>query len=433
MSPPRVLPPGHFVGDGHNHGAESGSDVHNHGHDHAHESPEQHLHHMQEHQQARGRATLEEFHQAARETAQLTSGQRPESSPGPQARGEARPQPRENAGPRTQASEARQASTGAENRGQNAETARPATRDFSGLARMFSATAFAAPPANTSAWAEASRQQLRQPRSNPEQAPSNRRPGSEAPTPRSALTEGREAGTTKSAKTGAMAESQVLSQALAKLQVILQDSALRGTSLEKLPPEAAEALAVLLQEVVASPELLASLPPSLRSMVQNLMGPSGTLLPQIFSKLTAAGFAEVLQALLGRMNPGNLGITKAAAEVPLRGLGIFLGAPLFAAPGTAKFSPGLLQRLEKALLQFLQLLNAKPGAKPAKEAPLLDKALLEQLAALIAAEEKRRKEKERARKKDEASPALRAKRDSDFTEEGSEPEDSEELLMNVYG
>lgn len=432
MSPPRVLPPGHFIGDGHNHGAESENHVHQHGHDHAHESPEQHLHHMQEHQEARGRATLEEFHQAARETAQLTSGQRPESSQASQPRGEPKAPARENAAPRGQASESRPTSSNPENQGSNAGNSRPATRDFSGLARLFSAAAFAAPSSNHSAWAEANRQQLRQSNSGSEPTRFQRGSDPEATASHSSRPESGETGTLKSAQQENTPESQVFSQALAKLRVALQDTALREPGAAKLPPEAAEALAVLLQDVIGSPELLANLPPNLKSMVLSLMASLGTLTPNIFSKLTAANLGEALRALFGRAIPGNFGLATANADAPARGLGLFLGLPLFQNPAVAKLSPGLLQRFEKALLQFLRLFGTKPQAKSDKEAPALDKALLEQLAALVAAEDKRRKEKERLRKKEKTPLALRSKADSELTEEDSpEPERFEEPLMNA--
>lgn len=430
MSPPRALPPGHFVGDGHNHGGETGNEVHNHGHDHAHESPEQHLHHMQEHQEARGRATLEEFQQAARETAQLSSGRRSESAPPSQARSEAGTPARESAGARAPASEPRQAANPEENPRQNAENSRPPSRDFSGLARMFSANAAAASPTNRSAWAEALRQQFRPPRPAPEQATS-RHSESAGANARASSSAGAEGGAALAVTDHEAPSPLLFSQALAKLQTVLQEASPDGAGLAMLPPEAAEALAVLFQGVLASPELLASLPPGLASMVQSLLGPSGAILLQTSSKLMPGNLAGVFQALLGRMAPGSFSVERGGEAVPFRGLGLMLGIPLFGAPVAAKFPPGLLQRFEKALLQFLRLFGAKADAKPTKEAPILDKALLEALAALVAAEEKRRKEKERLRGKKEASPALRAKPNPDFRDEGSgEFEVPEELWMN---
>ncbi|MCC7343562.1 MAG: hypothetical protein IT573_01390 [Deltaproteobacteria bacterium] len=105
MTPP--LPPGHYAGDGHNHGAEI---RHSHDHGHAHspnESPDEHLHHMQERQSAQGRATLEEFHRAAQETAQLRAGRPPETVRPPEARGASQtPQGRDSPGARPETREA---------------------------------------------------------------------------------------------------------------------------------------------------------------------------------------------------------------------------------------------------------------------------------------------------------------------------------------
>ncbi|HKY61812.1 MAG TPA: hypothetical protein VJR29_00175 [bacterium] len=406
MTPPRALPPGHFVGDGHNHGG---------GHDHVHESSEEHLHHLQQRQEVRGRASLEEFQRAARETAQLTSGQRPETPP-PRPRGEPRAPSREPA-TRGSISDPRQAPSPSENPGPKPEPARGTVREFAGQTRLF-ATAFAALPRQASAFAEAGRQSLPRAANSAETANSPRN-AAPPPSPERLVksAETNESGALMSFE--GSAEPPVLSEALTKLQVALRQAGERGSVARQIPAEAAEALVVLLQEAMAAPELLSQWPPGLKAWVQSQMGPAGALLPALLAKLHPAAVGEALQVLLGARAPAGPGLRLDGSHWALRSLGLSLGAPLFSpAVGSRHFSPGLLQRFERALLQFLRLFGGhSKEARPAKESPTLDKALLEQLAALIAAEEKRRKERERAKRKEEVPAVLRAKSDADFNED----------------
>ncbi|MCE9626069.1 MAG: hypothetical protein K8R69_11575 [Deltaproteobacteria bacterium] len=432
MTPP-LLPPGHFAGDGHNHGVSVG-DGHDHGHVHSvNESPAEHLDHMQEHQRTEGRATLEEFHNAARETAQLRSGQRAETSRQPESR--AAPQSgRETAGPRSEPREsALLRGQGQGPRGENVN---------SGTARFFSPQA-----ANNLSWTRVLQNFLppqRPPSQAAKDAPVNPREGAAISGHSASYGGGRTPdGKASSPRTEAR-EELAAEHSLQRLQETLQQALKQPgaqTGSLKLNAVLAEAIGGLVQEAMQNPELLQSLPPQLRALVASLAGESPKELAALMILLGTSSAGKGMEVLLGLQLLANLSGAgmrglPAGKESAIQGLGLMLAPMGFNAPLLPRFNPGLLQRLEKSLMGFLSLLFAKPGKKTGEtEDTARDELLLQQLATLLAAKEKKRRPKPKVKKKGEFRETVVSKQDSDFSDEARETEDfsSEEVAASCDG
>lgn len=427
MTPP--LPPGHYAGDGHNHGAEIGHS-HDHGHAHGpHESPDEHLNHMQERQSAQGRATLEEFHRAAQETAQLREGRPPEAVRPPEARGGSQPpQGRDAPGGRP---EAREASFFRQNSGAFASGESQA-----GNARFFSPQGLAAATwlRGLPAFAQAASAPAQRP---PAATPNGGGDKPSAPA-REAPAGGRDAAIAGQAASGAAAMArdsglegsglQVLQQLHQALQRALQAGGAGERGL-RLTAELAASFQAFAQEALHSPELLRGLPPTLQNLVAQLSGLSPKALQVFAAMLTSPAAGKAVDGWPGLQLPirlSGLGAKQAfpVAEGLLRGLSWMMHPAGIGANFPSRLPAGLMQRLEKALLQFLHVLFGKNAGKScAREEISRDELLMQQLAAMVAARERRSKEQARVKKKTAVHETVTAKQDSDFSEHEEDADD----------
>lgn len=427
MTPP--LPPGHYAGDGHNHGAEVGHS-HQRGHAHgSHESPDEHLHHMQERQSARGRATLEEFHRAAQETAQLRAGRPPETGRPQEARGASQtPQGRESSGSRPGA---REDSAFRQNSGAFASGESQA-----GNARLFSPQGLA-----SAAWLRglpAFAQAASAPAQRPPAATLNGGGEKSSAPAREVPTAGRDVATAGQASSGLAAISHDALegsglQVLQQLHQALQRAVSPGGAGERglrLTAELAASLQAFAREALRSPELLRSLPATLQNLVAQLSGISPKALQVFAAMLTSPAVEKGVDGMPGLQIPIRLpgSASKQAfpvAEGLLRGLSWMMLPAGIGGNFPSRLSAGLMQRLEKALLQFLHVFFGKSAGKlGAREEISRDELLMQQLAAMVAAKERRSKEQDRVKKKASVHETVSAKHDSDFSEH--EEEDAED-------
>lgn len=420
MTPP--LAPGHYAGDGHNHGGEVGHS-HDHGHVHSpNESPDEHLQHMQEHQSAQGRVTLGEFHQAAQDTARLRAGRSPDGNRSPETRSGSRP----NAESPTQRSTLR------EQRAQDSQFS-SLGRDFStiGNTRLFSAQGLA-----SNSWLKALSFSMPNlpassgnfPRTLSPRA-ENSRQGNGSPISHQEF----HPGTVPlfSAKTEAPQGENSALKVLANFQQALQQAASSlkaGQAGGGIPESLVSALSALAEEALHNPELLRVLPESLQEFVAHCGGISPKAL-QVWLGSGVMALAKgkpdgwiALQLLSSA--PGFLReVVEDGMPQALRGLAWMTGALGLTTPMLSRISPGMLQRLEKALMQFLKLLFARPDSKGKEvEEPLKDELLLQQLATMVAAEKKRARDKRRLKKKSRDSTAVQTKDDLEFLEEAPSEE-----------
>lgn len=413
MTPSRPLPPGHFIGDGHNHGGEAGA-AHDEGHVHSpNESPDEHLHHMQERQSARGQASLEEFHTAARETAALRDGRRPETA----RPGETTSRARE-AGQSGSRGETRE-NTGARSSAQ--QSANPYSDPGKGTARYFSSL-----PTTNSSWqqtmASLGKTAAPPPRPAASTASAERAPESRPGPGFRQDPAGRNA--------------PFLEHAFAQVQGALQALKLPNPDTARALPKLAEALSALVKEALRNPELLNALPPNLRKLAAQYLGQTGTI-PAFAAGLSPSGVGKGGDVLLGllwltkmtnALQPG----ARHAEDNPIRGLGFLLMPAGMALPLSPKaLQSGLLQRLEKSLMQFLQLLFGKNIKSGGKEELSRDELLLQQLATLLGAQEKRRRDKDKIKKKAATHQVAAPQSDLEFRDDDPDPFPVEELREGV--
>ena len=415
MSPP--LPAGHYAGDGHNHGADAG---HNHDHGHVHganESPDEHLNHMQERQSARGTATLEEFHQAAQDTARLREGRPPESA-----------RPTENRQAAASGREASQARS--ENREAASARQRPSAfqqaEPQAGNARLFSPAGAASTALFRAMSGFSPSLPMPQPRSS-QASPTNSDGG--ASRSLGGSMQGREAtrngGTAVVHETNGAEEHSVglIKDFHAALSAALL-STKQADLVKQVPAAVSRALSALAEEAVRNPELFRALPASLQQMIARYSGISPKLiqvwLGGLGSQTAVTGSGPHLSPLAMLTSIGSRG-GFSGSEAPIRGLAWVMGSLGYSVPLLPRLSAGLIQRLEKALLQFLRLFFAKhAGGKEIEENLSRDEFLMQQLAALVAEKERRSKERGRAKKKAVAEELVSGKEDSNFSDDDSD-------------
>lgn len=150
--------------------------------------------------------------------------------------------------------------------------------------------------------------------------------------------------------------------------------------------------------------------------------PAGHL---VFGKVLGPGMFGLSTPVKGRA----LGLATRQHALPARTIPAGLAAPVMGSLAALR-SPGLMQRMEKSVLQFSNILfgNYLKGLHQSKMTP--HEMMLQQLALMMAAEEKRKKESKKT-EKDKSEPAVEAKPEIQMTEEliGEEEDSKSEPEM----